>query len=494
MTSRLPGSAAAIVLAAGKGTRMKSARHKVLHRLAGKSMVWHVLTARREAGFAPERTTIVLGEGAEEVRAEVERHFPDASFRFVLQERQLGTGHAVLCARQAVPDDVESILVAYGDTPLLRAETILALLDQRRSDDARGAPVTLVTGVLENPQDLGRIVRGKDGGVRAIVEQRDASPEERAIKEINSGFCAFRAAWLWEELPRVQPARNGEIYLTALAERAVTEGAGAGALVVDEITEAIGVNTRAQQAEAELILRRRIAVRLMAEGVTLQDPATTYVDAGVQVGMDSVLYAGTHLLGETRIGADCEIGPNSYVRDSLIADGCRVFLSVLDGAELDGEVTVGPYAHLRPGARCGRGVEVGTGSEIKGSTLGAGSKMHHFGYLGDAEIGANVNVGAGTVTCNFDGERKHATRVGDGAFIGSDTLLVAPITLGAGALTGAGSVVTKDVAEGVKVAGVPARAIGSRISPHATVSRGEPGNRLEARKDSTHGDDARPSA
>src|SRR5688572_24203739 len=199
MTSPLSGSAAAIVLAAGKGTRMKSARHKVLHRLAGKSMVWHVLTALRDAGFAPERTVIVLGEGADEVRAEVERHFPEARFRFVLQERQLGTGHAVLCAREAVPEDAESIVVAYGDTPLLRAETILALLEQRRVDDARGMPVTLVTGVLESPQDLGRIVRGVNGAVRGIVEQRDASPEERAIKEVNSGFCAFRAAWLWEE-------------------------------------------------------------------------------------------------------------------------------------------------------------------------------------------------------------------------------------------------------------------------------------------------------
>ena len=474
-------SAAAIVLAAGKGTRMKSARHKVLHQLAGKSMVWHVLTALADAGFAPERTTIVLGEGAEEVRGEVERCFPESSYRFALQAERLGTGHAVLNARETVPDEAETVLVAYGDTPLLRAETITALLAQRARDDARGLPVTLVTGVLENPQDLGRIVRGADGSVRGIVEERDATAEQRSIKEINSGFCAFRAGWLWQELPQVQPARNGEIYLTALAERAVASGAGAGALVVDEITEAIGVNTRAQQAEAEAILRRRIAARLMAEGVTLQDPATTYIDAGVAVGQDSVLLAGTHLLGETRIGTDCEIGPNSYIRDSVIADRCRVFLSVLDGAELDGDVRVGPFAHLRPHTRCGRGVEVGTGSEIKGSSLGAGTKVHHFGYLGDAVIGANVNVGAGTVTCNFDGERKHATRVGDGAFIGSDTLLIAPVSVGAGALTGAGSVVTKDVAEGAKVAGVPARSLGNR-------------NRQEARKDPTHGDDARPPA
>ncbi|MGI8424327.1 MAG: DapH/DapD/GlmU-related protein, partial [Chloroflexota bacterium] len=268
---------------------------------------------------------------------------------------------------------------------------------------------------------------------------------------------------------------------TSLAERAVSSGAGAGSLLLDQIGEAVGVNTRPQQAEAEQILRARIAAHLMAHGVTLQDPATTYLDASVEVGRDSVILAGTHLLGSTRIGADCEIGPNAYVRDSVVADGCRIFLSVVDGAELDRDVTVGPFAHLRPGARCGRGVEVGTGSEIKASTLGAGSKMHHFGYLGDAELGVNVNVGAGTVTCNFDGERKHATRIGDGAFVGSGTLLVAPVSVGTRALTGAGSVVTKDVANGATVAGVPARAIGARERP-------------EARKDSTDGDDARPSA
>jgi bifunctional UDP-N-acetylglucosamine pyrophosphorylase / glucosamine-1-phosphate N-acetyltransferase len=477
----VPPSAAAIVLAAGKGTRMKSARHKVLHRLAGKTMVWHVLTALAEAGFAPERVAVVLGDGADEVRAEVVRGFPGRRYRFALQNEQRGTGHAVLSARDEVPPDAESVVVAYGDTPLLRSETISALLEQRAADDAQGRPVTLLTGVLSDPQDLGRIVRGPDGAVRAIVEQRDATSEQRSIKEINSGFCAFRAEWMWQELRRVTPARNGEIYLTALAERAVASGAGAGSLIVDEITEAIGVNTRAQQAEAEAILRQRIAGRLMASGVTIQDPATTYVDAGVEVGRDSVLYAGTHLLGETRIGADCQVGPNSYVRDSVIADRCRVFLSVLDGAELEGDVSVGPFAHLRPQTRCGRGVEVGTGSEIKGSSLGAGTKMHHFGYLGDAVIGAHVNVGAGTVTCNFDGERKHPTQVGEGAFIGSDTLLIAPIKVGAGALTGAGSVVTKDVADGERVAGVPARGIGAR-------------KRLEARKDQTHGDDARTSA
>ena len=481
MTPSLLTGSAAIVLAAGKGTRMRSARHKVLHRLAGKTMLWHVLRALLDAGLPPERTTIVIGEAADHVRAEVETEFPGLPYPFVNQDRQLGTGHAVLVAQPSVPTDAHTAIVAYGDTPLLRPSTVLALLDQRRTDDAAGRPVTLVSGVLLDPQDLGRIVRAPDGAIREIVEARDATPEQRAIREVNSGFCAFRAAWMWEQLPLVPPARNGEIYLTALAERAVKSGLGAGALVIDQVTETVGVNTRAQQAEAEAILRARIARALMDSGVSLQDPATTYVDAGVSVGQDTLLHANTHLLGTTTIGRECDIGPNAIVRDAVIADRCRILASVVEGAELEEDVSVGPFAHLRPGARCGRGVEVGTGSEIKASTLGAGSKMHHFGYLGDATVGANVNVGAGTVTCNYDGERKHATRIGDGAFIGSGTLLVAPVQVGAAALTGAGAVVTKDVTEGTRVAGVPARPIGAR-------------DRQTARKEPTDGHDARATA
>ncbi|HEU5316851.1 MAG TPA: bifunctional UDP-N-acetylglucosamine diphosphorylase/glucosamine-1-phosphate N-acetyltransferase GlmU [Chloroflexota bacterium] len=481
--SPLASTAAAIVLAAGKGTRMKSARHKVLHRVAGRTMLWHVLTALRDAGIPVERTCIVVGDGAEQVRSEVQEEHAGVPYAFVLQERQGGTGHAVLAARAAVPTDAATTVVAYADAPLLQASTIQRLLAQHEADDAAGHPVTLVTGTLEDPQDLGRIVRGADRTVREIVEQRDATSEQRAIREVNSGFCAFRTSWMWDELPRVQPARNGEIYLTALTEQAVRAGLGVGALVIDEITDAIGVNTRAQLAEAEAVMRGRIARRLMSDGVTLQDPATTYVDAGVSVGPDSVVYANTHLRGRTVIGRDCEIGPNALVRDSAVADRCRIVASVLDGADLEEDVSVGPFAHLRPGTRCGRAVQVGTGSEIKGSTLGAGSRMHHFGYLGDATVGADVNVGAGAVTCNFDGALKHATRIGDGAFIGSGTLLVAPVEVGAGALTGAGAVVTKDVAQGERVAGVPAR----------PLARGTT-DRQTARKDREDGDDARPTA
>jgi bifunctional UDP-N-acetylglucosamine pyrophosphorylase/glucosamine-1-phosphate N-acetyltransferase len=260
-------------------------------------------------------------------------------------------------------------------------------------------------------------------------------------------------------------ARNGEIYLTALAAMAVAEGDGVETLVLPQVLETLGVNSRRQLAEAEAIMRRRLVEALLDAGVTVQDPATTYVEAGIAVGQDSVILANTHLCGTTTIGADCVVGPNAIVRDSVVGNGCRITASVLTGAVLEEEVAVGPFAHLRPGTRCGRGSIVGTGSELNRSTLGAGSRVMHFGYLGDATVGVGVNVGAGTVTCNFDGREKHPTEIGDGAFVGSGTMLVAPVHVGQEALTGAGAVVIRDVAAGAKVAGVPARPIGWRVAP-----------------------------
>ncbi len=452
----------AIVLAAGKGTRMQSRRHKVLHPLAGKPMIWHVLRALQDAGLPPERTVVVVGESAPEVCAAIEDGFGAGRYAFAAQAPLLGTGHAVLQARPYVPAEAGTVLVAYGDTPLLRPATVRRLLEQHGE---AAAQVTLVTGSLPDPSGYGRIIRDARGGVQAVVEEREATPEQLAVCEVNSGFCAFDPQWLWSWLPLVQPAPNGEIYLTALASLAAAEGATIATIQLDDIVEVLGVNTRAQLAEAEATLRQRQARRLLEAGVTLQDPATTYVDVEVEVGADTVILANTHLQGATTIGAACEIGPNAIIRNSRLADRCRVVASVLDGAVLDEGVTVGPFAHLRPGTRCGRAVEVGTGSEIKASSLGAGSRMHHFGYLGDAVVGEQVNIGAGTVTCNYDGTRKHQTHVGDRAFIGSDTLLVAPVRVGAGALTGAGAVVLHDVPDGAKVAGVPARQIGVRGEP-----------------------------
>ncbi len=473
---------AAVVLAGGKGTRMKSQHHKVLHAVAGKPMLWHVLVALRAAGISVERTVVVVGDGAAEVQAAVEGLFGAGVYRFALQERQLGTGHATLQAQGAVPGDAPTVIVAYGDTPLLRPETIRGLLAQHQ---AAGAQVTLATGHLDDPRGYGRVIRAHGapphgGEVQAIVEERDASANERGLREINSGFCAFSGPWLWSRLPRVRPAPNGEIYLTALPALALAEGTGAATLVLDDVFEAVGINTRVQLAEAEAILRRRITHRLMDGGVTLQDPATCYVDAGVEVGMDSVILANTHVSGSTTVGRDCLLGPNAIIRNSTIDDRSRVTASMLDGAVLATDVSVGPFAHLRPGTRCGRGSSVGTGSELNRSVLGPGSKMQHFGYLGDATVGAGANLGAGMITCNFDGQDKHPTGVGEGAFVGSGTLLVAPVTVGREALTGAGAVVTRDVPDGAKVVGVPARQIGWRGErgaaggPSAAVER-EPG-------------------
>lgn len=469
---------AAVVLAAGKGARMQSRHPKVLHRVAGRAILWHVLAALREAGIPAERTAIVVGVGepAAAVRAAVEAWFGAGRYRFAQQAAPLGTAHAVLVAQEAVPAGTGTILVAYGDTPLLQAATISHLLAHHRSS---GAVLTLAAGYLGDPSGYGRLVRDGQGELRAIVEERDATAEQRAIREVNSGFCVFDAAWLWQHLPRVPVAPNGERYLTALAGMAVEAGDRVATLVLDDVIEALGVNTRAALAEAEAILRRRIATQLMEAGVTLQDPATTYIDAGIVVGPDTIILANTHLAGQTIVGSECELGPNTIVRDSVIGDRCRVLASVLDGAKLEAEVTVGPFAHLRPGTWCGRASHVGTGSEIKASSLGPGSRMGHFGYLGDAMVGASVNLGAGMVTCNFDGERKHPTRIDDGAFIGSGTMLVAPVHVGAGALTGAGAVVTRDVEPEAKVVGVPARPIGRRSRPAAAgvagrEERGDP--------------------
>jgi bifunctional UDP-N-acetylglucosamine pyrophosphorylase/glucosamine-1-phosphate N-acetyltransferase len=419
-------------------------------------MIWHVLAALRGAGVTPARTVIVVGESDDEVREAVERAWPGA-YRFVAQREQLGTGHATLQAEPAIPGDAACVLVAYGDTPLLRPDTVSGLA---RHHMAAGTCMTLATGSLDDPAGYGRVVRA-NGGVVRIVEERDASDAERGLREVNSGFCAFDARWLWRHLPEVTPAASGEIYLTALAAVAAATG-GVATYLLDDIIETVGVNTRAQLAEAAAALRRRINRALLDAGVTLEDPSTTYVDAGVRVGRDTIVLANSHLEGATVIGAECEVGPNTIIRDSTVADGCRIVASVLDGATLEPEVTVGPFAHLRPGTHCGRAVYVGTGSEIKASSLGEGSRMHHFGYLGDATVGRNVNIGAGSVTCNFDGRQKHGTRIDDHAFIGSGTLLVAPVTIGEASLTGAGAVVTRDVDAETKVVGVPARPIGKR--------------------------------
>lgn len=439
---------ATVILAAGKGTRMKSHRPKVLHPVWDRPMVLYALeTASR---LSPEPPVLVVGCGADQVRQVV-----GDRARFVEQAEQLGTGHAVLQARPLLAGHAEAVVVTYADMPLLRTETLQRLV--QTYVDSR-ATVSMLTVVMEDPHGFGRVVRDGAGHVMAVVEEVDATPEERAIRELNVGVYCFNADWLWEHLPALKPSRvKGEYYLTDLIGMAVAEGAPVEAIRVEDPDEVLGINNRVHLAEANRVIQQRINERWMLAGVTLIDPATAYIGSGVRLGQDTVIHPQVTLWGDTVIGEECEIGPNTYVLSSHLGNRCRVFCSVLEEAVLEDDVDVGPFAHLRRGAHLARGVHMGNFGEVKNSYLGPGTKMGHFAYVGDAQVGANVNISAGTITCNYDGQRKHRTVIEDGAFIGSDTMLVAPVTVGQGARTGAGSVVTHDVPPDTLVYGVPAR-------------------------------------
>jgi bifunctional UDP-N-acetylglucosamine pyrophosphorylase/glucosamine-1-phosphate N-acetyltransferase len=438
----------AIILAAGQGTRMRSELPKVMHPVAGRPMLLHALDAAQAA--TSTLPVVVVGHGAEAVRQAA----GDAA-RFVTQEQQLGTAHAVQAAEPLLRGNADLILVTYGDMPLLRAETLARLVEaQRRASSV----LTLLTVVADNPRGFGRILRAADGSVQAIVEEAQATPEQLAIRELNAGVYCFSAAWLWDALQRVPLSPKGEYYLTDTAALAVAEGHSVQALTVEDPQELLGINTRVHLAEADRAMRQRINEHWMLEGVTLIDPDSTYIESGVKIGRDSVVWPDTYLQGQTTIGEGCQIGPNTIIRNTQVGSRCTVLASVLESAVLEDEVNMGPYAHLRKGAHLGKGVHMGNFGEIKNSYLAPGVKMGHFSYIGDAHIGEDVNIGCGTITCNFDpAGKKNPTEVGAGAFIGSDTLLVAPIKVGEGAITGSGSVVTHDVPPYTVVVGVPAR-------------------------------------
>lgn len=440
-----------VILAAGLGTRMRSRLPKVLHPLGGRPLLaWSIAACREAVGRPPH---VVVAPGADEIRRAV-----DGDVRWVEQAEQLGTGHALLQAEPMLRGRADLVLVISADMPLVRAETLRRLVG---AQVASSGPVTLLSVRGETSRGFGRVVRGTDGQVREVVEEAVATPEQLAIREYNTSVYCFAGAWLWEHLPRLPLSPKGEYFLTDLVGMATAEGREVNCLQVEDPEEVIGVNTRAHLAEAETALRQRINLQWMLAGVTLADPATTYIEPDVQIGSDTVILPNTHLEGRTTIGSGCRIGPNTIVRDSTIADSCIVEASVVEQAVLETGVDVGPFSHLRPGSRLMEGVHVGNFAEIKNSTLGPGTKMGHFSYAGDATIGAGVNIGAGTITCNFgrDG-KKRRTEVGAGAFLGSDTMLVAPVRVGESAVTGAGAVVTKDVPDRRVAVGVPARVIG----------------------------------
>ena len=439
----------AVILAAGQGTRMRSKTPKVLHPILGKAMAQYALEAARMASGA--QPVMVIGHAAEEVRQSL-----GEAADYVVQERQLGTGHALQQAESLLRGKAKWVLVTTADMPLLTAETLRRLI---KAQQEHAGPMTMLTVLADDPRGFGRVIRGESGLVQRIVEEIQASPEELQIRELNASVYCFDAEWVWEALKRIPLSPKGEYFLTDLAGIAVAEGRPVQAITAEDLSETIGINTRIHLAEAEAIMRQRVNRNWMLAGVTLIDPAITYIEPGVQIGQDTVIWPNCYLHGATEIGEGCVIGPNTIIYDSRLGSHCQVLASMMEKALLEDDVQVGPYARLRKGAHLANGVHMGNFGEIKNSYLGAGTKMGHFSYVGDATIGEEVNIGAGTITCNYDGEKKHHTQIGAGAFIGSDTMLVAPVTLGEGARTGAGSVVTKNVPEHTLVVGIPARAI-----------------------------------
>jgi len=430
--------AAAIVLAAGLGKRMKSSLPKVAHPAAGRPLVWHVAHAARAAGI--KEIVFVLGPA----RDALERELAPFGGRVAVQPSPRGTGDAARCGLEALPPGIREVAVLCGDAPLLRPATIRALFAARRR---RGAAAAVLTGILEDPRGYGRIVRGPSGEVVRIVEERDADAAARAIREVNSGGYVFDRAFLAEVLPRLSD-RNAqkEFYLTDAVAEALARGRPVVAVPAADPDEVRGVNSRKELAEAAAVLVRRRIEALMEAGVTFVDPQRTYVEAGVRAGRDTVIGPGVALLGTTRVGRGARIDQGCVVEDSVVGDGVHLRpYAVLTGARVRRGAVVGPFSHLRPGADIGEEAHIGNFVEVKKSRVGKGSKANHLAYIGDAVVGRKVNIGAGTITCNYDGLAKHTTVIGDGVFVGSDTQFVAPVRVGRGALVGAGATITRDV-------------------------------------------------
>ena len=450
MTRPTDATLQAVILAAGKGTRMRSETIKVLHPLLGDPLIDHVIDAAREAGC--ERVTLVVGHDRERVTEHVSQREDHDALSIAVQDAQLGTGHAVWCAREQLGGDhaASHTLILYGDVPNLSAESLQTFVDDALSSPDQ--PLAVMTAVLDDAGRYGRMIRDHKDQITGIVEHSDASPEQRQIKEINSGIYLVQTRFLLDELERLctGPVENaqGEFYLTDLVATASQKG-GARGWIIEDDREIQGVNTRQDLASAEAIARDRLNTHWMLQGVTMLDPSTTYIGRRVQLAADTTLYPNVHLSGRTSIGAHTTIEPGCVIRDTEIGAHCLIKSSCYtDEARVEDGAHIGPFAHLRPGADIGPECKIGNFVEIKKTRMERGSKASHLTYLGDAHVGAKANVGAGTITCNYDGANKHRTEIGEGAFIGSNTALVAPVTVGQGAYVGAGSTITTSIPDG----------------------------------------------
>ncbi len=437
-----PRPDAVIVLAAGEGTRMKSRTPKVLHALGGRSMLGHALAAAGE--LDPQRLVVVVGHGRDEVRAEAARQAPDVCV--VVQERLAGTGHAVRMVTEALGALPGIVVVTYADMPLLRAQTLGALV---REHAVAGNAVTVLTARVGDPAGYGRIVRDEGGGLTEIVEEADATAEQRAIDEINSGCYAFNGELLADAIKRVATSNaQGQEYLPDVVAILRGDGHRAGTVLAADPAEVQGVNDLVQLAQVRRAYNERLLETWMRAGVTIVDPAATWIDVDVTLAADAEILPGTHLEGHTVVGSGAKVGPNCLLRDTLVAPEAKVLYAVCESAEIGPGADVGPFARLRPGTRIGPGAHIGTNVELKNATVGEGSKVPHLTYVGDADIGAHSNIGAATVFVNYDGIAKHRSTVGDYVRIGADNMLVAPVEIGDGAYTAAGSVITEDVPPG----------------------------------------------
>jgi bifunctional UDP-N-acetylglucosamine pyrophosphorylase / glucosamine-1-phosphate N-acetyltransferase len=428
----------AIILAAGQGTRMKSRLYKILHSVCGKPMVQHVVDQVSQVGV--DRTVVVVGHGAEKVKEQL-----GDEITYVLQEEQLGTGHAVMQAETLLKDKEGVTVVLCGDTPLITKETIESLIMYHEQHNAKA---TILTAKASDPTGYGRIVRDRQGAVQRIVEHKDASNEERSITEINTGTYCFDNVALFKALRHVGNKNvQGEYYLPDVVEILQRQSELIAAYQTDSFDETLGVNDRVALASAEEIMRKRINETHMRNGVTLTDPNNTHIGAEVMIGTDTIIKPGTMITGKTVIGSDCEIGPNTEIIDSYVGDRTTIKQSVVSKSEIGNEVNIGPFAHIRPDSQIGDEVKIGNFVEIKKSMFGKGSKASHLSYIGDAEVGSNVNLGCGSITVNYDGKNKFLTKIEDGAFVGCNSNLIAPVTIGKDAYIAAGSTITNDVPE-----------------------------------------------